>query len=266
MSDGAPARIGALILRQFYLLRTSWPRLIELAYWPTMQLLLWGFIQQFLAQHSDYVAQGFGVLLGAVFLWDLMFRSQIGLQTSFTEEVYARNLGHLLVSPLRTWEFVAALMAMSVIRTAIGLTPAALIAAAFFGLPFLQLGLPLVAFFVSLILFGWAVGLVASGIILRFGLGAEELAWALVFAVQPIVGVYYPLSNLPAAFQAIAALLPPSYVFEGMRAILLDGAVRADLLLWAFALNAVWLGLGLAAFAFCLKAARARGLLVTLGE
>jgi ABC-2 type transport system permease protein len=72
-------RVGAMLLRYLYILKSSWPRSLELLYWPTLQVLIWGFMSQFFAQNSSYVARAFGVLLGAVMLWDLMFRSQLGL-------------------------------------------------------------------------------------------------------------------------------------------------------------------------------------------
>lgn len=262
----AATRIAALVVRQFYLIRTSWPRLLELTYWPMMQILLWGFIQTFLAQSSSYVAQGFGVLLGGIFLWDVLFRSQIGLLISFVEEVYSHNLGHLLVSPLSSAEFVAALVLMSVIRTMIGLTPAALVASFAFGFDFWALAPGLFAFFLNLAMFGWAVGLIAAGIVLRWGLGAEEFAWAIIFAIQPIVGVFYPVTVLPGVLQAVARALPPTYVFEGMRSLILDGALSWELLGTAFAVNAVWFAAGLAAFFHFMRVARAKGSLLTIGE
>ena len=109
-------RVGALSLRYFYLLRGSWPRLVELAYWPTVQMILWGFITLFLVTQTSYIAQAFGVLLSAVMLWDVLFRSQLGVSVTFFEEMYSRNLGHLFVSPLRSWELILALMSMSLVR------------------------------------------------------------------------------------------------------------------------------------------------------
>ena len=121
-------RVGAMVLRYWYLLRGSWPRFLELAYWPTMQMILWGYINQFMATSSAWVAQGAGVLVSAVLLWDVLFRGQLGVSVSFLEEMWSRNLGHLFVSPLRPGEWLAALMVMSLIRTLIGIVPAALLA------------------------------------------------------------------------------------------------------------------------------------------
>ncbi len=166
-------RVAALVRRYTYLLLSSWPRLAELAYWPTVQMVMWGFMTMFLEQNSSYISQAFGVLISGVLLWDILFRGQIGLAISFMEEMWSRNLGHLFVSPLRPLELVAALTTMSLIRTLIGILPAAGLAIAFFGFSIFDLGLSLVAFFFSLLIFAWAIGLAVSGLVLLWGQGAN---------------------------------------------------------------------------------------------
>jgi ABC-2 type transport system permease protein len=161
---------------------------------------------------------------------------------------------------------VAALLVMSLIRTLIGVGGAALIAIPLFHYSIFDLGLPLLAFFINLIVMGWAIGLAVSGLVLRYGLGAESMAWIAIFAVQPISGVYYPVETLPGWLQTVAHGLPSSHVFEGMRAVLIDGHVRADLLANALALNVVYLGAGIAVFLAYFRSARMRGLLLHIGE
>jgi ABC-2 type transport system permease protein len=262
----SPRRVGAMVLRYWYLLRSSWPRIFSLAYWPVVQMLIWGFVQTFFMQHSGFFAQAAGVLIGAVLLWDVMFRGQLGLSLSFFEEIWSRNLGHLMVSPLRPAEFILALMTMSIIRTVIGVIPATLLAIWFFGFSVYELGIALIGFFVNLIVFGWAIGLMVSGLVLRYGQGAEELAWAVVFSIAPLAAIYYPVSVLPGWAQAISAALPASHVFEGMRSILIDGVYRADLMLNAASLNLLYILLGVAAYFFFLRQARRRGMLLQIGE
>ena len=142
----SPARVWAMLLRYLYILRSSWPRTLELLYWPTLQMLIWGFMSQFLAQNTSYVAQAFGVLLAAVMLWDLLFRSQLGLSISFLEEMWSRNLGQLFVTPLRPYEWVLSLLAMSVIRVTIGIVPAMLLAIPLYHYSIFDMGLALAAF------------------------------------------------------------------------------------------------------------------------
>src|SRR3989344_6055101 len=267
--DGAGAslrRVAALLIRHLYLLRGSWPRVLELMYWPTVQMVLWGFITLFLVNHSSWLAQASGVLLTGVLLWDVLFRGQLGVSLVFMEEMWSRNLGHLFVSPLRTTELASALEAMSLVRTLIGVGGAALVAIPLFHFSVFDLGLPLLAFFANLIVMGWAIGLLVSGIVLRYGLGAESMAWIAIFAVQPISGVYYPIEVLPGWLQIVAYGLPSSHVFEGMRAVLFLYRFRIDLLVNAMALNFVYLTGGIAAFLAFFNNARVRGQLLHVGE
>lgn len=259
-------RIGGIVRRHVYLLRGSGPRILELVYWPTMQMVLWGFITVFLVGHSSWVAQASGVLISGVLLWDVLFRGQLGVSLVFMEEMWSRNLGHLFVSPLRPMELAAALLVMSLIRTFIGVGGAALIAIPLFHFSIFDLGLPLLAFFANLIVMGWAIGLLVSGIVLRYGLGAESMAWVAIFAVQPISGVYYPIEVLPGWLQIIAHGLPSSHVFEGMRSVLFEQRFRVDLLVNAMALNVVYLAGGIATFLAFFRIARVRGQLLHVGE
>ncbi len=262
----SPRRIGAMVMRHVYVLRTSWPRIFELAYWPTLQMILWGFISQFLITNSSWVAQAFGVLIAAVILWDVLFRGQLGVSVSFLEEVWSRNLASLFVSPLRPYELVISLMAMSLIRTLIGVVPAAFLAILLYEYSIFGLGLPLLAFFTNLLVMGWATGLMIAALIMRFGLGAESLAWIAVFALAPVSGIYYPVSVLPAWLQHISWALPSSYVFEGMRAVMFENIFRWDLFLASSALNLVYLAIGAGIFLWMFHTARRKGLLMKLGE
>jgi ABC-2 type transport system permease protein len=259
-------RVWAMLLRYLYLLRSSWPRTLELLYWPTLQMLIWGFMSQFLYANSTYVFRAFGVLLAAVMLWDVLFRGQLGLAMSFLEEMWARNLGHLFVTPLRPYEWVLSLLSMSAIRVVLGLAPAALLAIPLYHYSIFAMGLPLVAFFGVLLMMGWALGLAICGLILRQGMGAEGLAWTVVFTLSPISCVYYPLSTLPHWLQHISWVLPSTYVFEGMRAVLFSGIVRVDYLVTALMLNVLYLVLGATAFFLSLRDARRRGALLQMGE
>ena len=266
LSRFSSGRVNAMVLRYVYLLRGSWPRIIELAYWPLMQVVLWGFISKFLATNSTWVAQGAGVLIGAILLWDVLFRAQLGFSISFLEEMWSRNLANLFVSPLRPYEFVIALTLMSLIRTLIGVVPAALLAIVFYNYSIFTLGLPLLAFFFLLLMLGWAMGLVITALIMRFGLGAESLAWIAIFAIAPLSGVFYPVSILPEWLQPVSWALPSAYVFEGMRAIIFEDNLRIDYLIQALALNFVYLIAGGAYFLYSFHITRRDGLLIGVGE
>jgi ABC-2 type transport system permease protein len=262
----APHRVGAMVLRYTYLLRSSWPRILELIYWPAVQMFMWGFLQLYLVQSAGILARAGGMFIGAVLLWDILFRGQLGFSISFLEEMWSRNLGNLMISPLRPIEFVSALMIMSVVRLAIGMVPVTLLAIGFFGFNLFGLGLALAAFFLNLILTSWAVGVFVSGLVLRNGMGAESLAWTLMFVLLPLTCVYYPVTTLPAWLQWIAWLLPPTYVFEGMRSLLLEQVFRTDLMVEALVLNVIYFAAAVYGFVLLLDGARRHGSLMQTGE
>jgi len=262
----APRRVLALMLRHWYLIRASLPRLLELAYWPIMQMITWGFITNFLAEQSSMIAQAAGIFIAAVLLWDVMFRGNLGLSLSFLEEMWARNLGHLFVSPLRPLELVAALMSMSLIRTLIGVLPATLLAWVFYAYNIYDLGLPLLAFFVNMLVMGWVIGLLVSALVLRYGLGAESLPWILIFAFWPISGIYYPMDVLPGWLQAIGYAFPPSHVFEGMRQVMFEGTFNWGHFSAAVGLNMMLLAGATLFFLRVFRIARVKGLLLSIGE
>ena len=260
------ARIWGMVLRYWYVVRSSWPRTAELVYWPLVQMLMWGFLQSYLARTTSLAGKAAGLFIGAVLLWDILVRSQLGFAVAFLEEIWSRNLGHLMMSPLRPSELVAALMAVSLIKLLVAMIPVALLAYLFFGFNVLSLGFAFAAFFANLIFMSWSLGLISTGVVLRWGLGAESFAWLIVFVFLPVCCVYYPVAVLPAWLRPVALALPPTYVFEGLRAIIEGGAFRSDLMLRAFALNIVYFALGFAAFRFLLQSARVNGSLVQMGE
>src|SRR6185437_10712743 len=166
-------RIRALIMRHAFLLVKSWPRLVSMAYYPTVTMVLWAFVTLYLAPTNRFLADALGLFIGAVLLWDVLFRGQLGVSLTFIEEMYSRNLGNLFVSPLRLYELIIGQLAMSVMRTLIGVGGACFFAWLLFRYSIFSMGLPLIAFFACLLAFGWAIGLAVSAMILRYGLGGD---------------------------------------------------------------------------------------------
>lgn len=259
-------RIAAMTARYYYILRSSWTRLLELIYWPAMQMLVWGFLYTYLYDSKSAMASTAGLLLGAVLLWDVLFRGQLGFTFTFLEEIWSRNIANLMMSPLKPAELAASLMLMSLIRLLIGTIPVTVLTLLLFGFNIYAMGFGLIAFFINLVLTSWAIGLVISGLVIRQGLGAESLAYSIMILLLPLCCVYYPLEALPLWLQPVAWSLTPTYVFEGMRAVLLGGVFRADLMIECLALNVVYLGLGFTTFMLLLRSARHKGGLLTMGE
>ena len=260
-------RIWGLTYRHLALYRRSWPRLLELMYWPALQMLIWGFTASFIAGRANApVAVAAGTLLGGVLLWEVALRSQMGVAISFLEEVWSRNLAHVFVSPMRPWEMLAALVSVSVMRMLAGVLPAILLAWLLYAFDLFALGPVVVLFFANLMIMGWWVSLGVLSLILRHGAGAEALAWSVLFGLTPFSAVFYPVAVLPAFVRPIALALPSSHVFEGMRAAMTEGVIRWDHLAWAFGLNVVWMAAGLWVFAGQFRHARQGGALLNIGE
>ena len=211
------------------------------------------------------IAVAGGRWLGGVLLWEVTLRSQMGVAITFLEELYSRNLGHIFVSPIRPWELLASQVAMSLLRTLVGVLPAVGIAYGLYAFNLFSMGPILVLFFANLMLMGWWIALSVVSLILRHGLGAEVLAWSVTFGLAPLSAVFYPVSVLPAAIRPIALALPSTHVFEGMRAAL-AGTIRWDHLVAAAGLNVVWACGAAALFAWQFRRARDTGTLLNLGE
>ena len=265
--SGRARRIWALLYRHLALYRHSWPRFVELIYYPVLQMLIWGFTARFIATRlATPLALAGSMLIGGVLLWEVALRSQMGVTVSFLEEIWSRNLGHLFVSPLRPAELVGGLIAVSFLRMLVGLIPAIALAWLLYAFNLFELGPVLVLLFANLMVMGWWVALMVVALILRHGAGAETMAWAVLFGLTPFSAVFYPVSVLPPALRALALALPSSHVFEGMRAVLLHGAVQWSEMGWAIGLNLIWMAAAMVVFARQFRAARVRGALISIGE
>ena len=233
-------RTAAIVLRHFYLLRGSPARVVPLFAWVAVDIVLWGFITRYL---NTVASPGFDfvpVLLGAVLFWDFCTRVMQGVTMAFFEDVWSRNFLNLFSTPLSIPEYVAGLVLSSIATSSIGLAVMVALATAVFGLSFLSWGLLAIPFLLVLFLFGIALGVLGSAVVLRFGPAAEWFIWPIPALISPFAGIFYPLSTLPGWMQGLARLLPPSYVFEGMRAVVEGRAVPAGDLLWGGCLAAAY--------------------------
>jgi len=259
-------RIMALVSRHLYLYRRSLPRIMEIFYWPFLDLVIWGFITLYLARFQSQIPGFVTFFLGALILWDILFRSQQGITISFLEEIWARNLMNLFASPLKPSEFLAATMVMSIFKVTCVSIVMAVCAALFYSYNIFMIGLWLLPFVLNLVVTGWIVGVFTTSLIMRFGQEAEVLAWSMVFLFQPISCVFYPLDVLPEWLKMIAWVNPAAHVFEGMRAVLSTSSRPVVNLLWASGLNVLLLVVVILwfhrTFAYC----KEEGLLVRVGE
>lgn len=234
-------RIAAIVLRQVYLLRGSVARVLPLFVWGAVDMVLWGFITRYLNAVSEAGLDFVATLLGAVLLWDFFARVIHGVTTAFLEDVWSRNFMNIFATPLSIGEYVTGLVVSSVASSAIGVVVMLAIATTAFGLSFAGYGIAIVPFVLVLFVFGVALGISASALVLWLGPASEWLIWPIPALIAPCAGVFYPVSTLPGWMQYVSRALPPSPVFEGMRGVVRGQGVSATALLWGGGLALVYL-------------------------
>jgi ABC-2 type transport system permease protein len=259
-------KIYGLSLRHIYLIRSSFPRILDLIYWPSIQVFLWGFISEFFTANSSYYNNTIGVILTAAILYDFLFRSSISYNMMFLEEIWSRNFTNLFIAPIKISEIIAALTMTAIFRTLIGLIPAVLLAIPLFGVSIFELGTPLVFLFIGLYIFGISLGLFVTSGLLRFGPSFENIAWASLFFLAPLGCIYYPVEILPNILQLIAKALPLVHIFEEMRSILINQTVNIIEIIKGILISITYFVLGVVVFYISYNGARKKGTLINIGE
>ena len=259
-------KVYGLSLRHLYLIKGSFPRLLDLIYWPTIQVFLWGFISKFFTLNSEYYSDTVGIILTAAILYDFLFRSSISYNMMFLEEIWSRNFTNLFIAPIKINEIIAALTFTAIFRTLIGLLPASLLAIPLFGVSIFKLGVPLFFLMISLYIFGVTLGLLVTSGLLRFGPSFENIAWASLFFLAPLGCIYYPIEILPEWLQIIAKLLPLVHIFEEMRNILIYDIVNYKQIFKAIFISFLYFVVGVTTFYLSYSGARNRGTLINIGE
>jgi ABC-2 type transport system permease protein len=253
-------RLRAISRRHAYVLLRSPHRLFDVTLWPLVDVVLFGALAAFVGDgDASGVSEAAGYLLAGIVLWHVIYQSQIALSTGFLEETWTRNLLNMMVTPIREVEYVAGVALFGMVKLALGVGVMVLGALVFFSFETWSLGWGLVPIAAVLLVVGWAVSLFVIGLVLRYGSGAEALAWGVMFILLPLSGVFYPIESLPAALQPLAKMLPTTHAFAALRE-LVDG----ETLNWAevgiAALgSAVMVGIALAYLVHMLKLFRRRG-------
>jgi ABC-2 type transport system permease protein len=258
-------RVYAIILRYSYGIRHDAARLFDLFFWPIVDLLVWGFLTVYL-NDIGFNPGGLGLswLIGGIIFWTLLYRSSQDVAVQLLEDIWARNFLNLFASPLRLSEFITGMVLVAGVKVLITLVTLAVLALWLYHYQLLALGLALVPYLAVLLVFGWGMGLVVSALIIRFGSRVQVFAWGAAFLIQPISAVFYPVAVLPPLVQPLAWLNPATYVFEGMRQVVLHGVFRWDQWLLAQALALGVLALSIWLFAWLFNDARVRGMLTRL--
>ncbi|MBI2474623.1 MAG: ABC transporter permease [Candidatus Taylorbacteria bacterium] len=257
-------RINALIIRHLYLYKRSLPRLMDILFWPFLELLLWGFLSMYLRSLNLPGANIVTVLLGAVIFWGMLNQAQRAVSVSFLEDVWEKNFLNLFVSPLSLGEFIVSRAIIGIIQIVIVGLVSALTAFILYQFNLFTFGFALIPFVLELLVFGWTLGLFTIAIIFRWGTDAQIIAFSLLFMIQPFSAVFYPVSALPAAVQWISYLLPSTYVFEGMRNVIETGQLPIRLLILATVMNLLYLIVMIIGLKFVFNKVKAMGRLLKM--
>ena len=260
------SKIAGLSLRHVYLIKGSFPRILDLIYWPTIQIFLWGFISKFFTLSSAYYNNTVGIILSAAILYDFLFRSSISYNMMFLEEIWSRNFTNLFIAPIKLSEIIAALTFTAIFRTLIGLIPASLLAIPLFGVSIFAIGVPLIFLLITLYIFGVTLGLLVTSGLIRFGPSFENIAWASLFFLAPLGCIYYPIEILPEWLQIISKLLPLVHIFEEMRNILIYDSINYIQIFKAGIISCIYFVLGVIIFFWSYEGAKDRGTLINMGE
>ena len=264
---GSPSRILAIFQRYAFLHKRSLIRLFDIGFWPVMDLLIWGFVMRYVQQAAEGpLSQTIVFLAGTLIAWDIHYRGQQAVTISLMEEVWTRNIVNILIAPLRLVEWVTASFLYGALKVVVITILLALVAKALYAFDLLRIGWAFLPLSASLLLFGWAIGLSTSGLLLRYGYAAEALIWGIPFLVQPFSCVFYPLESLPSWAQTIARMLPSTYAFEGLRQAMRGEPIAGSVWMAVIGLNACYLLAGAGFFTLMFRKARAAGRLGRLGQ
>ncbi len=259
-------KVLALSLRHVYLIKGSFPRILDLIYWPTIQIFLWGFISKFFTLNSTFYENTVGIILSAAILYDFLFRSSISYNMMFLEEIWSRNFTNLFIAPIKLSEIITALTFTAIFRTLIGLVPASILAIPLFGVSIFKIGMPIIFLLTTLYIFGVTLGLLVTSGLVRFGPSFENIAWASLFFLAPLGCIYYPIEILPEWLQIIAKILPLVHIFEEMRNILIYDTINYYQILKAILISLIYFVLGVITFYWSYNGAKNRGTLINMGE
>jgi len=253
--------VKAVLVRQLFLLRKNFTRFINIFLWLSLDVIVWGFTTKYLSSVGESSFSFIPVFLGAIILFGFLVRAQQGITLPFFEDVWSRNFLNLFASPLKINEYILGLVSTSILTGAASIAVVVILASAAFHFSLFSLGLPLLLFLLIIFIFGLSLGIATISLVLRVGPSAEWFSWIIPFILNPLSGVLYPISVLPGGVQVISKLIPTSYVFEGLREIVLHQTFSAKPLLIGLALAIFYLCLAYTIFVHTFKIVRRNGLL-----
>lgn len=257
-------RIKGIVAQNIFHIRHALEDIIETFYWPIIDIVVWGFITVYVGGIKNPVAGIAGFLLGGIILWTIIWRAQQDISLPFLRNIWNRNLVNIFSTPLTQWEFITGTILLGFLKVIFSILAMAGLAFSLYSFNIFSLGLWFLPFFANLLIFGWILGLIITGLVIRYGMRIQALSWSAIFIIQPLSAVFYPVSVLPDFLQKIAWFLPSSHIFEGMRHVLSGRGLSLEHLIWAFALNIIYLVFAASFFNFMFKKSRENGRLVKI--
>ena len=255
-------RINAVIVRHIYESRRNFDRVVDMIWWPVLDIVMWGFFTVYLSHNNRLQPNTVSCLLGGIILWGTFYSFQRDMAIGFIDELWCRNLINLFSTPLTLAEYMAGLLTVCMMKVMVGLLAASAIAFAAYSfdiVPWLPKFIPYMA---NLLFFALALGIAITGLIFRYTTKIQALAWGFAGLLMPVSCVMYPMSSLPRWLQGIAWAMPTAHSFEGMRQVL-DGKGFSPLhFWWGVGLNVVYFAVAIVFFGWIYEKARNRGLLV----
>ncbi len=213
-------RIRTVVRRHAYVLWRAPHRWFDIAFWPVMDIILWGSLGTYIARQDATSGAGTAYLLAGIMMFHVLFQSQIAVATGFMEETWSRNLLNVLTTPVTEVEYLSGTALFGLAKVLAAMLTLSLTAYGFFRFDLGAVGWSVIPIALILMIVGWGVGIANIGIVLRFGQGAEMLIWGSNFILMAFSGVFNPVAALPGVIQPLARVLPSTHAFNALRAVL----------------------------------------------
>jgi len=252
-----PYRILAILKRNFIMIPRDMYRLVDLLYWPVIDIVSWGFTGTGLQQANSSATL---ILLTTLVCWQVAYRNNLDISVSILDELWAKNVVNLFASPLTLLEWIATVMIFGFLRTWWALFFGAFMVWLIFGLHILGMGLALVPCILLFVLSGWWMGFLSGSFIIYYGQRLQMLCWVMGWLFAPVSGIFCPIEMLPAWGQAVAYCLPTAYAAKAIRVYLLTGSLDASLLLTSLVLNSAYLAITICIFKIAFEKSKQKGL------
>jgi ABC-2 type transport system permease protein len=254
----SPERVKAVLLQELYITARSMEVIVDLPFWSLMTVVVFGFVTKFLSSVMNPTVAQY-LYLGTL-MWEIIRITQYSMSLGALWNVWSHNFSNMFITPLSMPEYILAQIVSAAVKAVVLFSVVTLVAAVLFDFNVLRMGfVNLALLFLNLLCFGYSMGLLILGIILRLGTRIQALAWGLVLVFQPLTAAYYPLSVMPPPLQAVARLFPPTYVFEAARASLEDPVIQWSNIAAAAIENGVYFAVSIYFFNFMYRRSRETG-------